>query len=63
MPEPIHDLFLEVFIEVEIDPTATFLVYDDSSKSFTIDESSTTNYDTGVYYTWITLVDSYDNRS
>ena len=46
-----------------MDPTATFLDYDELSKTFTIDKSATTNQDLGVYYTWITLVDSYDNRS
>ena len=63
LPEPIHDNDLEVSIEVEFDNDAPFIVFDEKQRRFHIEKSKTTIEDIGIYYTWITLVDTVGNTS
>ena len=63
MPEPIHDNNLEVSVEIDFEPNAPFILYDEKLKRFYIEKSKTVTEDIGIYYTWITLVDTKGNRS
>ena len=63
MPEPIHDNNLEVSVEIDFEPNASFILYDEKLKRFYIEKTKTVAEDIGIYYTWITLVDTKGNRS
>ena len=63
MPKPIHDNDLDVSIEIQFEPKAPFILYDEKERKFYIEESKTSTDDIGIYYTWITLVDTDEVRS
>ena len=50
-------------IEVKFEPKAPFILFDENQRKFYIEESKTSIDDIGIYYTWITLIDTDEFRS